>query len=523
MYKRFIRWASDRLADDGIVGFITNRAYLETRQDDGFRQVAAQEFTDIYVLDLGSDVRKNPKISGTTHNVFGIQTGVAIGFFVRQKAKLGNCSIHYVCRKDEELATEKLAFLRSATMESIDFDPIVPDTESYWLDQSDSGFDVLLPLANRETKLAKAVSDEKAVFGLHSLGIATNRDEWTYDFDFDALADKVLFFSKVYRDEMQRFAEERPNHSTLGDWVDRSIKWTAELESHLMKGDPVHFATANITRAMYRPFVVKPCYYAPIITHRRYQMPQIFPHDELDANPTINFAARHRSFFALASDRLMDLHFVGDNQCLPLYRYTPDGKRVSNITGWGLRQFCEHYGDDGIGAEDVFAYVYAILHDPVYRQRYEVDLRREFPRVYFQEDFAWWAERGQELFDLHIGFETAEPWPLDREDKAGVTPTRAVLRADKERGVITLDEQTTLAGVPPEAWEYQLGSRSALEWVLDQYKERKPRDPTIRERFNTYRFAGHKERVIDLLGRVCAVSAFTTTIVNELGNRSSIE
>ena len=141
----------------------------------------------------------------------------------------------------------------------------------------------------------------------------------------------------------------------------------------------------------------------------------------------------------------------------------------------------------------------------------------------FQDDFAWWAQQGQELLDLHIGFETAEPWPLERADKDGVTPVRAILRADKDRSVITLDEQTTLAGVPTEAWEYRLGNRSALEWVLDQYKERKPRDPTIRERFNTYRFADHKEHVIDLLGRVCAVSAFTTTIVEELDTRSSIE
>ena len=523
MYKRFIRWASDRLEDDGIVGFITNRAYLDTRQDDGFRQVAAQEFTDIYILDLGSDVRRNPKISGTTHNVFGIQTGVAIGFFVREKAKLGECGIHYTRREDAELAVEKLAYLSNATIDGIEFDHITPDAKAYWLDQSDSDFEQLLPLANRETKLAKSVANERALFGLNSLGIATNRDEWTYDFDYDALTNKVLFFSKVYRDEMQRFNKERPAPSVLSDWVDRSIKWTSELESHLTKGDPVDFATANITRAMYRPFVVKHCYYAPTVTHRRYQMPRIFPHQRIDANPTINFAARYRSFYTLASDKLMDLHFVGDNQCLPLYRYTADGERVSNITQWGLRRFREHYGDDDITAEDVFAYTYAMLHDPAYRERYEVDLRRDFPRVYFQEDFAWWAQQGRELLDLHIGFETAEPWPLERLDQNGVTPTRAILRADNERGVITLDEQTSLQGVPSQAWEYRLGNRSALEWVLDQYKERKPRDPTIRERFNTYRFADHKERVIDLLGRVCAVSTFTTAIVKELGTRSSIE
>ena len=155
-----------------------------------------------------------------------------------------------------------------------------------------------------------------------------------------------------------------------------------------------------------------------------------------------------------------------------------------------------------------------MLHDPAYRQKYEVDLLREFPRVHFQTEFAEFVRLGRELLDLHLGFETVEPYPLERRDKDGVTPTRAILRADRERGIITLDEQTTLAGVPWQAWVYKLGSRSPVEWILDQYKERKPRDPTIRERFNTYRFADHKERVIDLLQRVCTVSVKTMEIVD---------
>ena len=161
--------------------------------------------------------------------------------------------------------------------------------------------------------------------------------------------------------------------------------------------------------------------------------------------------------------------------------------RVSNTTKWGIHLLRDHYGNDPITAEYVFAYTYATLHDPAYRERYAVDLRREFPRVYFRGDFAWWAQQGRELLDLHLGFGAAEPWPLERFDKDGVTPKRAILRADKVSNVITLDEQTSPRGVPAEAWEYRLGSRSTLEWVLDQYKERKPRDPTIRERFNTYR------------------------------------
>ena len=190
MYKRFIRWASDRLADDGIIAFITNRAYLDTGQDDGFRKVAAQEFSDIYVMDLGSDVRRNSKISGTTHNVFGIQTGVAIGFFVREKSKLGKCGIRYAKREDAEIALDKLAYLAKANLYEIDFKDITPDKRNDWINQANPDFEQLLPLANRQTKFAKRVDDEQAIFGLYSLGISTNRDEWVYDFDSKTLEEK---------------------------------------------------------------------------------------------------------------------------------------------------------------------------------------------------------------------------------------------------------------------------------------------------------------------------------------------
>ena len=519
MYKRFIRWASDRLEDDGIIGFVTNRAYLEARQDDGFRQVAANEFTDIYVLDLGSDVRRNPKISGTTHNVFGIQTGVAIGFFVREKTKQGECGVYYAWREDAELATDKLAYLREAKLADVAFDSIAPDAKGNWINQSDSDFEQLLPLANRETKLAKLVADERAVFRLYSLGVITARDEWVYDYNAEQVGSKVRSFINEYEEKRALHGGSTVDDGELGT----AIKWTRDLKRQLRLDSPNVYDRNGIRQTLFRPFVEKHLYFRQSLNEMQYQLPDIFPTGASQENEAICFCVNGKAFYVLATDRTVDYHFTGDSQCLPLYRYTAGGKQVSNITEWGLRQFREHYGDDSITAEDIFAYTYAMLHDPAYLQEYEVDLRRDFPRVYFQDDFAWWAQQGRALLDLHLEFETAEPWPLERVDKDGVTPKRAILRADKQHGVITVDEQTSLAGVPDEAWDYRLGSRSALEWVLDQYKERKPRDPTIRERFNTYRFADHKEHVVDLLGRVCAVSAFTTTIVNELSLRSAIE
>ena len=179
------------------------------------------------------------------------------------------------------------------------------------------------------------------------------------------------------------------------------------------------------------------------------------------------------------------------------------------------RHFEKAVGGESITAEDIFAYIYAVLHDPVYRYDYRVDLLREFPRLPLYHDFRDWRDMGRELLDLHIGFESVEPYPLERRD-TDKPATRVMLRAnadDKKRGVIRIDDRTTLNGVPESAWRYMLGNRSAIEWVLDQYKEKKPRDPTIRERFNTYRFADHKEQVIDLLKRVCTVSHRTAEIV----------
>ena len=176
--------------------------------------------------------------------------------------------------------------------------------------------------------------------------------------------------------------------------------------------------------------------------------------------------------------------------------------------------------EGGITAEEIFAYTYGVLHDPAYRREYTVDLLREFPRLPFYPDFHRWAEMGQRLLDLHIGFESAEPYPLERHDnKMGLTRSEPSCGRTGSGGTITLDERTTLSGVPDRrAWEYRLGSRSALEWVLDQYKEKKPRDPTILEKFNSYRFSDHKEKVIDLLERVCRVSVETMEIVDSMVN-----
>ena len=511
MYKRFLRWASDRLVGDGIVAFITNRAYLDSRQDDGFRKIVAQEFSDIYVLDLGSDVRRNPKISGTTHNVFGIQTGVAIGFLVREKSKIGKPDIRYTCRDDSELATDTLGYLRGVKFGEIAFDDIKPDKRNDWLNQSNSDFERLMPLANRQTKFSKAVGDEQAIFGLFTNAAKSNRDEWVYDFAVANLRNKALFFADTYNELLDSGSES----------YDPVIKWSSTLRDKFQRGERIVYNDGNRIPSLFRPYVIK-WHFAEAMMNDRLTRNhyEIFGPDLRQPNQVICFsdAGSQKPFQVLATDKLPNYQCTGPTQCLPLYRYTADGGRVSNITEWGLRRFREHYGDDGITAEDIFAYTYAALHDPAYRQKYEVDLRREFPRLPWHRDFGAWARLGRELLDLHIGFESVAPYPLERRDTpaadAGGAVPRPILRVDRQKFLIRIDAETTLAGAPWQALEYRLGSRSVVEWVLDQYKERRPRDPTIAARFGGYRFAEHKERVIDLLGRVCAVGVRTMEIVD---------
>ena len=528
MYKRFLRWASDRLDDDGIVGFVTNRAYLDARQDDGFRKIAAREFSDIYVLDLGSDVRRNPKISGTTHNVFGIQTGVAIGFFVRNKAKLGQCSIHYAKREDAELAKDKLAYLGEVGMQQIDFDQITPDEFNRWLNQSVHTFRFrrLMPLANRETRSASNPEMERAMFRLFANGAKSNRDEWVYDFDLENLQAKAEFFANTYNG----FLEDNDNS------YDPVIKWSSSLSLRFGRKEKLLYDGTCVKDSLYRPFTPRH-HYADVgmndrLTRNHYEM---FGPDLQQPNKVICFSgvASTKPFQVLATDKLPGFDLLEKTQCLPLYRYTENGERICNITDWAVREFDAHcralWGDhfeelagpEGITAEDIFAYTYAVLHDPVYRHDYRVDLLREFPRLPFYHEFDVWKRMGQELLDLHIGFESAEPFSLERVETNSPSTgsgraVKVILRANKEAGTIALDDKTTLRGFPPAAWEYQLGSRSALEWVLDQYKERKPRDPTIAEKFNTYKFADYKEQVIDLLRRVCTVSVKTVEIVGRM-------
>lgn len=282
-----------------------------------------------------------------------------------------------------------------------------------------------------------------------------------------------------------------------------------------MQKQKENFDENRVKTILYRPYFKKFLYYSDLYIDEKGNAPELF----LRENKTILLRHGERlKFYTLATDQIPSLNFFSleGAQAVSLYRYDSNNERHDNITDWGLQQFQNHYKDKGITREDIFHYTYAVLHHPAYRQKYELNLKREFPRLPFYEDFRQWAAWGRELMDLHINYETAKPFKLKRVDAQTNSAPRTKLKADKTSGIIELDSETVLQGVPSDAWEYKLGNRSALEWILAQYKEKKPSDATIAEKFNTYRFADYKETVIDLLKRVCTVSVRTVEITNQM-------
>lgn len=514
MYARFFRWASDRLHDDGIVAFITNRSFIDSRTFDGFRRYVSEEFDEVYVVDLGGDVRANPKLSGTKHNVFGIQTGVAISFMVRRKRNPKKAKppakIFYVRRPEMETAEEKLAWLGQTRANGVRFERIEPDGKYNWINLTENEWEDLIPVADKKTKAAKVRGQERAIFKRYTSGIKTNRDDWSYSWTQELAQAKYGFFRSRYMSQ-----KDREN-------FDGSIKWSRDLKNKSRSRTELP-QELPIVLATWRPFVRHYFLWSRVLNDIQYaEHNAMFGKAGERSNLFVSISGTSASkpFQCLAGNTPRDYEAIEKNNLLPLHLYSDTGEKINNITDWALSKFTQHYGKAAkITKDDIFAYVYAVLHDPVYRETYAINLKREFPRIPFYPDFHKWRDWGQALLDLHIGYEEAEPWPLTRVDtpderaeKAGLTP-KVWLKADKDAGTITLDSETTLSGIPEECWEYKLGNRSGLEWILDQYKEKTPRDPTIREKFNTYRFADYKEQVINLITRVTRVSVETMEIV----------
>ncbi len=298
------------------------------------------------------------------------------------------------------------------------------------------------------------------------------------------------------------------------------IKWSRDLKQDLQRGNYAEFDEAKIRAGLYRPFCKQHLFFDRILNEEVYVFPHIFPTFDTERENAMIWVKVGADWpmFALASNCLVDILPQGGSQCFPFYTYDEDGtNRRENITDWALAQFRAHYGDDAIGRWDIFYSVYGLLHHPGYRAKYADNLKRELPRIPFAPDFWAFAQAGRDLARWHLEYEQVEPWPLEWEIAPGAKQSKLYrvekMRLSKDKTALQVNAMLTLRGIPPEVYEYRLGNRSALEWVIDQYRVSEDKRSGIVSDPNR---ADDPEYVVRLVGQVVRVSVETVRIVAAL-------
>lgn len=520
-YVKAIRWASDRIGDEGIVAFVTNSSFVTELTFDGMRRCLESDFDAIYVLDLGGNVRKNPKLSGTTHNVFGIQVGVSINLLIKKKGTGPGQARVYYARVDEFWRKEvKYDFLDSKdSIGNVVWEEKKPDAKHNWLTEGMSEeFGSFLPLGTKEAKGSRAIK-AKAIFKMFSLGVSTNRDSIVYDFNRQTLESRIERFSSDYNAEVSRYIGlHRPQD--VDSFVNyEGIKWSRNLKRHFRNGDELVFDKSNVRLGLYRPFTKQYLYFADIAVDEPGTNQEFLPNATAEAeNRAIctNTVGTSKPFHCLITNVIPDLHLTGDTQCFPFYMYAEDGSnRRENITDWALEQFRTHYQDEGISKWDIFHYVYAVLHHPQYREQYAANLRRELPRIPFALDFRRFAEAGAWLAELHVNYENQPEYSLQAlENKDARLNWRVErMRLSKDKAQIAYNDFLTLGGIPPEVCEYRLGNRSALDWIIDQYRVSTDKRSGI---INDPNRTDDPEYIVRLISKVVTVSLETVRTVKSL-------
>ena len=524
-YVKAILWASKRIGEEGVVAFVTNNSFLTRMAFDGMRKHLADDFDAIYILDLSGNVRQNPKLSGTTHNVFGIQVGVSINFFIKRNTVSTNpkaAEIFYACVDEFWRKEEKYHYLNSNQhYQNINWQQITPDNRCTWLTGGlQAEFDTFIPMGS------KAVRDESAnaIFKTYSLGVSTNRDTWAYNFNRNTLNRNIQQMIETYNTEVARWTQQTNREVSVDDFVmsnETKIKWSSGLKNKLKSGKVAHFSPEKMSVSLYRPFTKLNLYFDPrMMTERASVFPSIFPISDTEVENRVicvSGVGSNKPFQSLMVDVIPDLHLTGDSQCFPFYTYDEDGTNCQeNITNWTLSEFRTHYSDDTITKWDVFHYNYGILHHPDYREKYQANLKRALPHIPFAEDFWGFANAGAALADLHINYESAPKYdklqPIE-------TPNMPIdwrvekMKFSKDKTHLKYNDFFTLDGIPAEAFEYRLGNRSALEWVVDQYRVKTDKRSGI---VNDPNRTDQPQYIVDLIARVISVSLKTVDIVKNL-------
>ena len=550
-YVRAIRWALTRIGDAGIIGFVTNGGFIEANTADGLRQTLADECSDVYVFNL----RGNQRTSGEQSRkeggkVFGSgsRNTVAVTFLVKNPARSGTlATVHYRDIGDYLTREQKLEIVGGSDIGRLEWQKITPNAAGDWTNQRTAAFDAYQALGDR---------GGGAVFGAYSGGLKTNRDAWVYNFSRFKVAENVARMVAFYNAEVDRFAQFVDEHrvadpkSMVADFIDTDatkFSWNRADRVQLERGRRYEVRADRLYRGSYRPFTKHAVWFDAQLNDMVYRMPSMFPTPEhANYGFVLNGVGTHHAFGALATDCIPNLHLMHTGQFFARYTYekVEDGtldlsadvvdgyRRVDNITPATLATYRRWYGSP-VTADDVFAFVYGLLHSPDYRDRFAADLKRSLPRIPRVEgaDFVAFTDAGRLLLDLHIGYEDAELYPLTvTGEPDGVTGDSAyeAYRVRKmkyagtgpsaqDRSTIVYSPKITVSGIPEAAHRYFLGTRSAIDWLVDRYQVRVDPDSGIVNDPNDWaREVGNPRYILDLIAKVTTVSVETMRLVDAL-------
>ena len=559
-YVRALRWASDRIAAKGIVGFVTNGSFIDSNAMDGLRATLADEFSTIYVFNL----RGNQRTSGETSRMeggkifgSGSRASIAISLFIKNPAKSGPCELFYHDIGDYLSREEKLAIIKG--FKSINgihsekkWQRLQPNEAHDWINQRDPAFESFVSLGDKKDESAKTV------FENYSQGLLTSRDKWCYGFSRKAVSTNMQRMIDFYNEQVDHFTKvsKGKTKAELAQLVEKvidtdakKISWSGNLKDDVAKLVRHKFIADNAVCGLYRPFCRQHVYFDRDFNERVYQLPHVFPTDR-HANLAISVDSRGstKPFSALITSVIPDYELISKGQCFPLYLYEKDNPkkgtlldiehkgdlidgyhRTSAITDSTLADFHAAY-DAKITKEDIFYYVYGVLHSPEYRTRFASDLKKMLPRIPFTKktaDFWKFSQAGRDLAHWHLNYETVEPYPVaEHSSVMAFDPANHFIvqkmthsRKNKEidKTTILYNSHITLSGIPLEAYDYVVNGKPAIEWIMERYQITVDKDSGIRNDPNDWSREHNQPRyILDLIKRVVRVSIETMKIVAAL-------
>lgn len=534
-YIRAIKWASLRVKDRGVIAYVTANGFLDSNSADGLRKSLADEFAKILILDLKGNQKGDWRREGGKIFGEGSQSGIAIVLLVKDSTRPGPAVISYSSIGDFLSREEKLSKVTSSKpIAELDSTTIIPNTAGDWLNQRSDAFMRFLPLVSGS-------GDQGGLFADYGPGLQSNRDPWVYNSSKMTLTESMTLATESY---LAALKGDRTNDSTR-------IKWSSSLAARLERGEVIRFDPRDPVVAMYRPFERTFRYPDMRWAHRPGVSPRTFPTvNTPNVGIVITGVSSHAPFSFLAVDREPNQHVLDTTQFFPRWTYEStqdagmldiavnnevviDGyRKVDNITDEALKRFQATYRS-AITKDDIFFYIYGLLHSPDYRETYAADLKKMLPRIPLVDDPWPFVEAGRELSELHTGYESMTRYPLDGLEvesdgdpydffavqKMVFTkkrdPETKKLVADKS--AIVYNSRITLSGIPDDAHRYLLGSRSAIEWIIDRYqvKTDKP-SGIVNDPNNWSREVGDPRYIVDLLARIVTVSLQTMQIVDNL-------